>query len=169
MNNGKELCYMMKKFRAELAERNGIEGFEFKECDFEGECKGYCPACDEEAMKLKELIDEKSKITTDEGKVSKDTKTDDSCIKRPSLKNGRLRGKVISEPMPIIQEEGLIIGPKDNEKENIADRTLGDIRSFEMGSISETSLLETIKLPGPLIDKKKPRGINGLFGKKDKK
>lgn len=169
MNNGKELCYMMKKFRAELAERNGIEGFEFKECDFDGECKGYCPACDEEAMKLKELIDEKSKITTDKREASKDKKTDDLYIKRPSLKDGKLRGKVISEPIPIIQEEGLIIGPKDNKKENIEDRTLGDIRSFEMGSISESSRPEIIELPKPLINKKKPRGIKNKFRKKDDK
>jgi hypothetical protein len=49
---GKEKCDMLKRIRAEIAAENGIEGFEYKKCPYEGSCKGTCPACDAETEEL---------------------------------------------------------------------------------------------------------------------
>lgn len=57
---GKEKCYEMKRMREKIAKDNDIEGFEFKECTFDGECQGYCPVCDNEAMKLREILIKKN-------------------------------------------------------------------------------------------------------------
>ena len=52
---GKEKCKKLKRFRNILAKANGID-FKSKECDFEGECPGYCPACDEEILFLEKEL-----------------------------------------------------------------------------------------------------------------
>ena len=57
--NSKEKCNWAKKIRAELAHKHNIPGFEYKECDFDGPCDGYCPKCDMEAEELYSLIREK--------------------------------------------------------------------------------------------------------------
>lgn len=57
--NSKEKCNWMRKIRADLAQKYNIPGFEFKECDFTGECQGYCPKCDTETEELYRLIHEK--------------------------------------------------------------------------------------------------------------
>ena len=56
---GKEKCILMKRIRARIAEENGIEGFEFKECPSKGECLGTCPACDKETEDLQKALEEK--------------------------------------------------------------------------------------------------------------
>ena len=45
--------------REQIAKDSGIEGFEFRGCDNQGECKGYCPYCDAEVERLTELLKEK--------------------------------------------------------------------------------------------------------------
>lgn len=58
--NGKDKCKQLKKYRDTLAKVNGID-FQTKECTFEGECPGYCPACDEEILLLEKKLQEKEK------------------------------------------------------------------------------------------------------------
>lgn len=53
---GKEKCTYLKKIRAEIAMSHGINGFEYTECNFQGECSGTCPACDAEAEALYEKL-----------------------------------------------------------------------------------------------------------------
>lgn len=55
---GREKCRQLKHLRADIATVYGIEGFEFEECDFQGECTGTCPACDDELKQLTKLIEE---------------------------------------------------------------------------------------------------------------
>jgi hypothetical protein len=57
---GKERCKQLKFYRNRIAIVNGID-FQAKECDFQGECPGYCPACDEEILLLEKKLKEKEK------------------------------------------------------------------------------------------------------------
>ena len=57
---GKERCKQLKFYRNRIAIVNGID-FQAKECDFHGECPGYCPACDEEILLLEKKLKEKEK------------------------------------------------------------------------------------------------------------
>lgn len=61
--SGKEKCRKLKMMREAIAKENGIEGFEFKECDFQGDCIGTCPACEAELKELTRLVSEKKRIT----------------------------------------------------------------------------------------------------------
>ena len=56
---GKEKCKTLKEIRAKVAELNGIKGFEYKECPFDGECTGTCPACDAEVEALQVALEQK--------------------------------------------------------------------------------------------------------------
>ena len=47
MAKGKSLCKLLKKIREQIAEANGID-YSPRECTFEGDCKGTCPACEQE-------------------------------------------------------------------------------------------------------------------------
>ena len=47
MGKGKSLCEHLKKIREQIAEANGID-YAPRECTFEGDCKGTCPACERE-------------------------------------------------------------------------------------------------------------------------
>ena len=53
---GKEKCKYLKELRAKIAAENGVEGFEYKECPYQGECEGTCPACDAEAEALQQAL-----------------------------------------------------------------------------------------------------------------
>ena len=55
---GKEKCKQLKRYRNTLAKVNGID-FKSKECNFEGECPGFCPACDEEILFLENELHKK--------------------------------------------------------------------------------------------------------------
>ena len=55
---GKDKCKRLKSYRNALAKGNGID-FKAKDCDFEGECPGYCPACDEEIRFLEKELRKK--------------------------------------------------------------------------------------------------------------
>lgn len=56
---GKEVCKRLKAYRIDLAKANGID-FKPKECNFEGKCPGYCPACDEEIRYLENELRKKA-------------------------------------------------------------------------------------------------------------
>lgn len=49
--NGKEKCKLFKAMRREIAEANGIV-YLSAECNYEGDCPGYCPKCDAESRYL---------------------------------------------------------------------------------------------------------------------
>ena len=56
-NPGRLKCDYLKKFRESLANKYGIEGFEYKPCDSTGRCIGVCAACEQEVVELsRELI-----------------------------------------------------------------------------------------------------------------
>ena len=48
---GKQKCEALKRLREIIATANGIE-YRPTECNFEGECRGYCEKCDTEAKYL---------------------------------------------------------------------------------------------------------------------
>ena len=56
--NGKEKCKLLKKIREMIAKKNGIP-YQTEECTAKGDCKGYCPKCDEELRDLNKAIAEK--------------------------------------------------------------------------------------------------------------
>lgn len=47
MNNGRNICNVLKGVRKAIADANGIK-YEPAECGFDGECRGTCPACEAE-------------------------------------------------------------------------------------------------------------------------
>ena len=57
---GKEKCNILKAIRNEIAILNGIDCVS-RECDFEGECLGFCPECDGEVRFLENALMEKAK------------------------------------------------------------------------------------------------------------
>ncbi|MBR2025016.1 MAG: hypothetical protein IKA02_04345 [Clostridia bacterium] len=54
----KERCEQLKRYRNKIAMLNGID-FKSKECDSQGYCPGYCPACDEEILFLEKELAKK--------------------------------------------------------------------------------------------------------------
>ena len=163
---GKEKCYKMKRLREKIAKENDISGFEFKECEFNGECEGYCPACDGEAMKLLELVHEKNK----DNFVNpwKQNSIDDIPFNVPPLS-----GKVVeprnvppSQPPHVFRTEGVIIPRNEN--------LLGGMKKMNFEENVEEPLMKKgiVKMPQKdnkklFEDKKNPRGILN-FRKKDK-
>ncbi len=55
---GKEKCKLLKEIRKEYADANGIP-YEPRECHYEGDCLGTCPACEKEAEDLLALAKQK--------------------------------------------------------------------------------------------------------------
>ncbi|AWX06619.1 carboxypeptidase-like regulatory domain-containing protein [Prevotella intermedia] len=53
MNKGKSTCKILKDIRQKIADENGIR-YVPKECNFKGECKGTCPACEAEIRYLED-------------------------------------------------------------------------------------------------------------------
>ena len=54
--NGKNICATLKQVRKCVAEANGIV-YDPKECHFEGDCNGTCPACEAEVRYLEHQLD----------------------------------------------------------------------------------------------------------------
>ena len=54
---GKEKCEALKRLREIIATANGIE-YRPTECNFEGECRGYCEKCDTEAKYLEAELEQ---------------------------------------------------------------------------------------------------------------
>ena len=59
---GKEKCEQLRRLRRTVAENNGIE-YNPEECTYEGDCKGYCKKCDDEARYIEEELKRREKIT----------------------------------------------------------------------------------------------------------
>ena len=53
--NGKNICAALKEVRQRIADTNGIV-YRPKECHFEGDCDGTCPACEAEVRYLEQQI-----------------------------------------------------------------------------------------------------------------
>ena len=51
MTKGKSTCKLLKNIRQQIADANGIS-YQPKECHYEGDCAGTCPACEEEIRYL---------------------------------------------------------------------------------------------------------------------
>ena len=56
--NGKDICNLLKQYRKELSEKNGID-YEIKDCSHGDGCKGTCPFCEKETDELYALLREK--------------------------------------------------------------------------------------------------------------
>ncbi len=60
MNKGKSTCKVLKDIRQKIADANGIRYIP-KECNFKGECKGTCPACEAEIRYLEDELKRKQR------------------------------------------------------------------------------------------------------------
>ena len=60
MNKGKSTCKVLKDIRQKIADANGIRYIP-KECNFKGECKGTCPACEAEIRYLEDELRRKQR------------------------------------------------------------------------------------------------------------
>ena len=58
---GKEKCKALKEIRRQIAEQNDIE-YVVSECNYQGECKGTCPRCEEELRYLEGELEKRQKI-----------------------------------------------------------------------------------------------------------
>lgn len=56
--NRKDICNLLKQYRKELSEKNGID-YEIKDCSHGDGCKGTCPFCEKETDELYALLREK--------------------------------------------------------------------------------------------------------------
>ena len=54
-SNGKNICATLKQVRKRVADTNGIV-YTPKECHFEGDCNGTCPACEAEVRYLEHQL-----------------------------------------------------------------------------------------------------------------
>lgn len=148
--NGREICKEMKKIREKLAKENGIDGFEYKECTFEGECKGHCPACDAETKELNRLLNE---INIDKPKITKELDSRSNIlmgsisIERPKMEpilpkdQDILAGKIVQPKIPKEQKNEetlmgeLVVDPNYDEDPFDRDRPYESIWSRKQGKV----------------------------------
>ncbi|EFC73104.1 hypothetical protein [Prevotella melaninogenica] len=60
MTKGKSTCKLLKGIRQQIADANGIS-YQPKECHYEGECAGTCPACEAEIRYLETQLRERKR------------------------------------------------------------------------------------------------------------
>ena len=60
MVKGKSTCKLLKSIRQQIADANGIS-YQPKECYYEGECAGTCPACEAEIRYLETQLRERKR------------------------------------------------------------------------------------------------------------
>ena len=56
MTRGKSICRVLKAIRKQVADANEIK-YEPRECHYEGECRGTCPACEAEVKYIERELD----------------------------------------------------------------------------------------------------------------
>ena len=56
MSRGKSICSVLKTIRKQVADANDIQ-YEPRECGYQGECRGTCPACEAEVRYLERQLD----------------------------------------------------------------------------------------------------------------
>lgn len=170
---GKEKCKYLKELRSAVAAAYKIEGFEYKDCEFKGDCDGTCPACDAEAQLLYQKLQELGhELDVDALKNSeKEIKVENIPSENIApQKRNRLEGKVIQRPrdddkfIPMegdiinpqyVQTAGIVI-PQEPDNHNKSHLIRGNMQKIIPDNTKEK------------IDhvKEKPRGLRGLFKKK---
>ena len=60
MDNGKEICKILKEIRQRIAEENDIELIT-SECTYKGDCQGTCPKCEAELRYLEQELERQQK------------------------------------------------------------------------------------------------------------
>ena len=60
MTKGKSTCKLLKGIRQQIADANGIS-YQPKECHYEGDCAGTCPACEAEIRYLETQLRERKR------------------------------------------------------------------------------------------------------------
>ncbi len=55
MNTGKQICDILKSIRKEIAKQYNLD-YKPSECDFEGDCVGFCEKCDAELRDLERQL-----------------------------------------------------------------------------------------------------------------
>ena len=53
--NGKDICNLLKQYRKELSEKNGID-YKIEDCSHGDDCKGTCLFCEKETDELYALL-----------------------------------------------------------------------------------------------------------------
>ena len=114
--NGKNICATLKQVRKCVAEANGIV-YDPKECHFEGDCNGTCPACEAEVRYLEHqlnLLRTAGKAVTVMGVALGMTLTagcssaSKSCTPIPTVEAPEnILGELKCEPPKKLQEKGL--------------------------------------------------------------
>ena len=61
MTKGKSICNVLKTIRTQIAKANEIK-YEPRECHYEGECRGTCPACEAEVRYIQRQLDIRRKL-----------------------------------------------------------------------------------------------------------
>lgn len=153
---GKEKCKYLKALRAAIANAYKIEGFEYKECEFKGECSGTCPACDAEAEALYAKL---NSLGHDMDAVAlKDV--EHSCLneKLEQPLHYQTKGKVMPRQRRLA---GKTI-PKEVKGFQMVDGKMSNKTEDEYKQINEDCEKQEIAEDIP----KKPRGLRGLFKKK---
>ena len=56
MTRGKSICSVLKTIRKQVANANEIK-YEPRECNYQGECRGTCPACEAEVRYIEQQLD----------------------------------------------------------------------------------------------------------------
>jgi len=62
MTKGKSTCKLLKDIRQQIADANGIS-YQPKECHYEGDCAGTCPACEAEIRYLETQLRERKRLS----------------------------------------------------------------------------------------------------------
>ena len=114
--NGKSICAALKQVRKRVADTNGIV-YAPKECHFEGDCNGTCPACEAEVRYLEHqlnLLRKAGKAVTVMGVALGMTltagcsSTSKSCTPIPTVETPEnILGELKYEPPKKLQEKGL--------------------------------------------------------------
>ena len=169
---GKEKCKYLKELRASIAKAYKIEGFEYKECEFKGECSGTCPACDAEAedlyMKLNAMGHEMDVAALKD--VKNDCLSEDSETPLYYKTQGKLTPGAFRKRKKITR--GKVIDPQYRHKYQANDIIEGKIvkPEYTLGMMQSPQENQT---PCDDLEKevteqpqKKPRGLRGLFKKK---
>lgn len=61
MNRGKQICELLNGIRKDIAETYGLD-YKPTDCDFEGECAGFCRKCDAEIRDLEHQLNNKDAV-----------------------------------------------------------------------------------------------------------
>lgn len=92
---GKQKCEILKDIRRKIAEENGID-LPMDECNFEGECLGFCEKCDAEARLLDELLKKRAASGEEICVVGVSQPTVSEAIEKIKKSEESLRGLSIS-------------------------------------------------------------------------